>query len=280
MTGFGLTPGEVARFEEDGLVAPDRRLPDDLMDRLRGLTERVLREYPDRQPEFLFASHVPWEGQADTSLADGFMEVCRHPAILDAVESLIGHDIVLWASRLFCKPARTGLEIPWHQDGNAWPIRPLASVAVWIAVDPATPENGCMRYVAGSHRLGRVDHTASPRTDLAVSIEVDARHVDESRVRHNRLEPGQFSLHHMFLVHASAPNRSGRRRAGFAIRYMPSTSHYDRSMKLESQSNQYEFDLASRPIFLVRGVDRCGLNDFTVGHPSPQVLERRSPPPA
>ena len=270
-----LTPEEKRKFEQDGLVVPGYRLPDDLMDSLRELTDRVIAETPQLRPEFLFSPHARWEGQNDSSISDGFMAICTRPEILDAVEDVIGPDIVLWASRVFCKPTHTGFEIPWHQDGNAgWPIRPLASVAVWIAVDDVTPENGCMRYIPGSHKLGEVPHGFSRRNDLAVSIYAEPDHVDASRARDHVLDSGQFSIHHMFMIHSSPPNRSDRRRAGFGIRYMPATSHYDRSLVLDSASNQYDFDLVSRPIYLVRGEDKCGKNDFVTGHDVPHPLQR------
>lgn len=272
-----LTPEENQNFEEDGLVVPGCRLPDDLMAELRELTDRVIDETPQLRPEFLFSPHAVWEGQKDTSISDGFMAICTRPEILDAVEDVIGHDIILWASRVFCKPAQTGFEIPWHQDGNSgWPIRPLASIAVWIAVDDVTLENGCMRYLPGSHKLGAVQHGFSERNDLAVSVFAEPGQFDASNARDHVLESGQFSIHHMFLIHSSPPNRSGRRRAGFGIRFMPATSHYDRSLVLDSASNQYDFDLVSRPIYLVRGEDKCGLNDFVTGHDVAQPLQRIS----
>ena len=270
-----LTPEEIQAFEDHGLVVPNGRLPDDLMDELRALTDRVIDETPHIPPDFLFSPHLPWVGQEDTSLSDGFMSICHRPEILDAVESLIGPDIIMWASRIFCKPARKGLEIPWHQDGTSgWPIRPLSSIAVWIAVDDSTPENGCMRYIPGSHKLGELPFDFSPREDLAVNVEVDESRFDVSTARDSVLDSGQFSIHHMYLVHSSQPNLSGKRRAGFAIRVMPATSHYDRSLVVESPSNRYDFDLASAPLMLLRGEDKFGQNDISTGPIAPLDLQK------
>jgi hypothetical protein len=270
-----LTPKEIQKFEDDGLIVPDYRLPDDLMGELRSLTDRVVDETPDLRPEFLFSPHVRWEGQLDSSISDGFMMICKHSEILDSVEDLIGPDIIMWASRIFCKPAHTGMEIPWHQDGDgSWPIRPISSIAVWIAIDDVTSENGCMRYIPGSHKLGMAPHGFSERDDLAVSIVTEPNYVDSGKARNLVLQSGQFSIHHMFTVHSSMPNRSDQRRAGFAIRYMPATSHYDRAMVVESQSGVYDFDLANRPIYLMRGEDKCGLNDIAIGPVAPMVLKK------
>ena len=87
-----LTVEEKQRFEDEGLVVPDYRLPDDLMDELRDLTDRTIAETPHIPPDFLFSPHLPWMGQKDTSLSDGFMSICHRPEILDAIESIIGHD--------------------------------------------------------------------------------------------------------------------------------------------------------------------------------------------
>ncbi len=270
-----LTVEEKQRFEDEGLVVPDYRLPDDLLDELRDLTDRTIAETPHIPPDFLFSPHLPWMGQKDTSLSDGFMSICHRPEILDAVESIIGPDIIMWASRTFCKPARTGLEIPWHQDRTSgWLMRPLASVAVWIVVDDSTPENGCMRYIPGSHKLGELSFEFSPRTDLAVNVEVDEADFDVATARDNVLQSGQFSIHHSYLVHSSQPNLSGKRRAGFAMRVMPATSHYDRANAVESPSNQYDFDLANAPLFLLRGGDKCGKNDIVTGPVPPLALKR------
>jgi len=146
-------------------------------------------------------------------------------------------------------------------------------VSVWIAIDEVTVENGCMRYIPGSHKAGQVPHGFSDREDLGVSIFAEPAYIDAANARDHTLQPVQFSLHHMFLVHDSPPNRSGQRRAGYSIRYMPASSHYDLSQMVGSQSNQYDFDLVSRPIYLVRGEDRDGKNDFVIGHDTPQPLQ-------
>ena len=82
------------------------------------------------------------------------------------------------------------------------------------------------------------------------------------------LEAGQMSIHDAFMVHGSRANCSGPRRAGFAIRYMPATSPYDRQVMRTGGAAGIRQDMSQRPIFLVRGEDRAG-NDFTVGQDRP-----------
>ena len=85
---------------------------------------------------------------------------------------------------MFCKPPFTGKAIPWHQDGQYWPIRPIATCSVWMALDDATPENGCMRFIPGSHAGGSIyKHRINDRTDVVLNQEVEPSQFDESTGR-------------------------------------------------------------------------------------------------
>ena len=101
---------------------------------------------------------------------------------------------------------------------------------------------------------------------FALDNEIDDPRFDPSKARYNVLEPGELSLHHVLLVHGSEPNTSPRRRAGVTFRYMPSASHFDRAMSVTNASSIVPVEFTQRPIWLVRGVDRCGRNDFATGH--------------
>lgn len=263
-----LTPAEIEGYRRDGQVTPGWRLPVAQVARLQNALARLVAARADLKPDFIPLPHTPWGDPAAEPLAREFFEFATDPALLDIVEQLIGPDIVLWASAVFCKPAATGLEVPWHQDGQYWPIRPRATVTAWIALDEVGEDNGCMRVIPGSHLLGDFSHDVSDREDLVLNNVVNDPRLDLSTVRNIELAPGQFSLHDANLVHGSLPNRSGRRRAGYAIRYMPATSHYDRAIDMGKVSALSALDFAGRPIWLLRGVDRSGLNDFRIGHTS------------
>ena len=261
-----LSAAEIAQYQTDGQITPRWRLPTAVVCRLQDALARALTARPDQKPDFIPQPHAPREGRAAEALAREFFDVATHPGLLSVVEQVIGPDIVLWASAVFCKPATTGLEVPWHQDGQYWPIRPRATVTVWIALDHVDVDNGCMRYIPGSHRGGDFSHEVSDREDLVLNNVLDDPRLDLSTARNIELEPGQISLHDVNLVHGSAPNRSGRRRAGYAIRYMPSSAHFDRSIAMGRLSPLAALDFARRPLWLLRGVDRSGLNDYEVGH--------------
>jgi ectoine hydroxylase-related dioxygenase (phytanoyl-CoA dioxygenase family) len=260
-----LSPAEIARYEADGQLTPAWRLPPTLLAQMRAALERLLAARPDVRPDFIALPHVPWDGSRGIDIAREFFGFATDQ-LLDVVEQLIGPDIVLWASAVFCKPAAVGLEVPWHQDGQYWPIRPRATVTVWIALDEVGPDNGCMRVIPGSHRMGEFDHEISDREDLVLNNVLHDPRLDLSTARDVVLSAGQISLHDIEIVHGSQPNTSGRRRAGYAIRYMPATAHYDRDLDMGGGSATAPVEFKRRPIWLVRGADRCGRNDYTIGH--------------
>jgi hypothetical protein len=148
-------------------------------------------------------------------------ELVRHSAILDAVEDIIGSDILAWDSTFIIKEARDTRFVSWHQDLTYWGLEPPDVVSVWLALSASTPESGCMRVIPGSHTL-QLPHrdTFAERNILSRGQEV-AIQVDERQAVDVVLAPGQMSLHHGRVIHGSAPNRSDDRRIGFNVQYVP-----------------------------------------------------------
>ena len=109
-------------------------------------------------------------------------------------------------------------------------------------------------------------HHQDDRGDWTLNQELDADQFDEREARDVVLEPGQVSLHDVYLIHGSNPNSSDRRRAGYVLRLMPATSHFDRKLGAEIAKRSKIVDFENRALHLLRGVDCCGLNDFTIGH--------------
>ena len=263
-----LSEAEKQAYARDGQLTPAWRLGENRLAALRGSLDATLAATVGQRPDFIPLPHVaPSDADpATVERARGFFEFFSAAEMLDLVEDVIGPDIILWTAALFCKPATTGLAVPWHQDGQYWPIRPRATVTVWIALDDVDSGNGCMRVVPGSHRLGNLHHGVSSRDDLVLNNVLDDDRVDLESARDVVLAAGQVSLHDVDIVHGSAPNTSGRRRAGLAVRYMPSSSLYDREIDPGQASNTVALDFTGRPIWLLRGVDRHGGNDFETGH--------------
>ena len=265
----GLTPAELAEYRSEGIVIPDYRLPEQAVTRLRDDLDRLIADNPGVRPEKLVSAHIE-NGAEGVRGSRSFLQTAQDPAVLELVAGLIGPDIILWGCQVFCKPGGDGMEVPWHQDGQYWPIRPLATCTVWIAIDASTVHNGCLRVIPRSQQGQKLyGHRHSDKRQIVLDQEVDPSQFDAGSARDIELEAGQMSLHDVYLIHGSNPNKSANRRAGLALRYMPATSLFDRTVFKpgESSTGTYQVDFSQRPIWLVRGVDRHGGNDFRVGHP-------------
>jgi hypothetical protein len=179
-----------------------------------------------------------------------------HPAILDAVEDLIGPDILVYTSTWFIKEPESAAIAAWHQDATYFGLRPYVHVTAWLALTDATAENGCMEFLPGSHRGGQRPHRAGV---VAGSVnragQAIVGEVDDSPAMHAPLRAGEFSLHHTLTMHRSQPNRSRGRRIGLAISYVPT-------------SVQHLGVRHKTPAMLVRGVDTYGHFDL---EPAPKA---------
>ena len=148
-------------------------------------------------------------------------ELIRHPVILDAVEQILGPDILCWSSSVLAKEPHSATYADWHQDLRYLGLSGDEEVAVWLALTPATRAHGCMRLAPGSHRGALLEHRDTfDKQSLLTRGQVAAVDVDESRAVAVELEAGQASLHHGRLLHASGPNRTGQRRVGFVVNYV------------------------------------------------------------
>ncbi|MDJ0840929.1 MAG: phytanoyl-CoA dioxygenase family protein [Acidobacteriota bacterium] len=159
---------------------------------------------------------------------DWARELALLPRVLDAVESLIGADILVHSTSLFWKAPGDGVFVSWHQDGYYWRLSEPEVVSAWIALSVSNREAGCLQVIPGSQRDGVVLHTErrAPGNMLRSGLTVDLD-VDPERAVAVELTSGQFSLHHVDLVHGSRPNTSDQARVGFAVRYIPAGVRQD-----------------------------------------------------
>ena len=253
-----LTSEELERYGERGFVFPTYRLPEATLADMRDRHDRLLAAHPDR-PDF-------HDLCADLLQMDlGFLEYARNDDILDLVAQVIGPDIAIWNMSFFAKPAEDGKRTPWHQDARYWPMRPMATCTVWVAIDDATTENGCLRFIPGSHRDRQVrEHDATADPGNLLPLELPTEDFDETTAVDVVRQAGEISLHDAYLVHGSEPNCSPLPRRGMTMRFMPTTSHFDRELAAEIDGGRHGHTLAERSIFLMRGTDQCGLNDYRV----------------
>jgi hypothetical protein len=209
-----LTSAQAQAYEKDGYVSPVAVLTAEEVEQYRAelecweKTRGAPIDFPEKSKSYLLFN---WADQ-----------LVHHPKILDAVEDLIGPDILVYHSTLFLKEAQTAAYVRWHQDSVNFYLDPHLHVTAWVALSEASVEAGCMRALPGSHRWGPFGHDDKPepmnmiRRGQGISDRFD----QESGVM-MPVKAGQMSLHHTDLVHASGANESDDRRIGFAISYIP-----------------------------------------------------------
>lgn len=260
-----ITSDEFDRFVSDGYIVPKQRLRSHTLARIRHSYQQLIDAHPRMDRDFIPSPHIPGFVPGLSECQD-WLDYAAIPEVLDAVEALIGADFLMWGSAIFGKPGLTGKATPMHQDGEYWPIKPLASVTVWIALDDTGPENGCLRVVPGSHRTKRLyNHRRDDDPRLTLNQVVDDSAAELESAVDISLEAGQFSIHDVHLLHGSAPNTSPDRRAGLTYRYMPTISHFDHELAGEMTRTMGTTDMSDRTLYLMRGIDRVGLNDFSKG---------------
>lgn len=263
-----LSAEEIQKYHDEGYVIPDYQLPTDVVNEMRAELDRLLDANPQMTADSLFVPHAPQGNPQGMTVpnAEKWLDFACHDDIVTMVADLIGEDIILWGTTVFGKPAHTGKATPWHQDGQYWPMRPLASCSAWIAIDDVAVENGCMRVVPGSHKGSDVlAHHTNTADDLTLNQELDTDQYDEDAAVDIILKPGQMSFHDINMVHGSRHNTSERRRAGYVLRFMPATSHFDREIGRELAAKSGTIDFVNRALYLVSGEDK-GENDLQVGH--------------
>ena len=146
-----------------------------------------------------------------------FDQVCHNSKILDAVESIIGKDILVGGTTLFIKdPDKKGF-VSWHQDAKYIGFEPYNWVTAWLAITDANEENGCMRMWSGSHKEKIKDHKDTYDENNLLTRGQTVQNVPIEKTTPNILKAGQLSLHHPMIVHGSGPNKSNQRRIGFVI---------------------------------------------------------------
>jgi hypothetical protein len=208
-----LSPDAVAQYHRDGFLFPIRALSPAEAAAYRARLEAVERERGGPLGgELRHKGHL---------LFTWLNELIRHPRILDAVEAILGPNLLCWSSSFFIKEARDPAFVSWHQDSTYWGLSEPDVLTAWVAFSDSSIESGAMRMVPGSH-TEQVAHrdTFAPDNLLSRGQEI-AVAVDETRAVDVVLRPGEMSLHHVRMFHGSPPNRSADRRIGYAIRYIP-----------------------------------------------------------
>ena len=252
-----LTPDQVASFNRDGYLLPKEPVfPQDEFDALKKhFDEKVAALPPDVRPESMDVPHF-----SDTDLFRWVLS----DAVLDLVEPIIGPDIALFSTHFICKPKGDGRRVPWHEDSAYWKplVTPAEIVTVWLAIDPSTLKNGCMKVIPRTHAEGRKgfsDYVDVNPVENVFPTEIDPRQRREELAVPCVLDAGQCSLHDARLMHGSDANTSDIRRCGYTMRFMGT------HVKLNPDIADFHH------IYLARGKDKAG---NTYGDPTKTYPEK------
>jgi ectoine hydroxylase-related dioxygenase (phytanoyl-CoA dioxygenase family) len=198
------------RFHSDGYcvfpkVAVDQVVPS------REALDKLIAANTNVRPENLSEPHVK---------DHYWLELCRHPKVVESVQSVLGDDLVLIMTHLIVKPARDGKAIGWHQDKPTWAsIQGTDIVTVWFAIDDADTGNGCMKVIPSSQQgfpeMEMIRYKGNDVFDFKVAVSPELERIAVPV----ELAAGDISIHDSYILHGSDANLSDRRRGGFTMRY-------------------------------------------------------------
>jgi non-heme Fe2+,alpha-ketoglutarate-dependent halogenase len=246
-----LTPDQVETYRRDGFLAAQPALTPAEVAHYRASLETYEAGLRGR-----LTSLPPMHARKTHVLLHWAAELVRHPALLDAIEDLIGPDILIFNATFFIKEARADGITAWHQDSTYFGLEPQEHVTCWVAFSDASLAAGCMEFLPGSHNWGQLNRAARAVANSinfgnqSITGEFDADAAVAVPVR-----AGEFSCHHTRTLHQSGPNATDDRRIGLGISYIPAHVHHKGSMRM--------------PATLVRGANRYGHFDL---EPDPRAL--------
>ncbi|SLN58146.1 Phytanoyl-CoA dioxygenase (PhyH) [Roseovarius albus] len=211
--GRKLTDAQIEAFHRDGFVSPIDVFTEEEALRLRKELEAAEEKWPEA-----------FQGAARNNAHLNLMcldEIVHNTTLVDAIEDLIGPDILNYGTVLFIKEPKDPGFVSWHQDARYMGLEPHVGVTAWVALTEANDENGCMQMIPGSQGAIR-QHNDTFGEENILTRGQEVQDVDESKAVSTVLRPGQMSIHSARVVHSSQPNRSNDRRIGFVIQpYMP-----------------------------------------------------------
>ncbi len=204
-----LTAKQLKEYEDHGYVAPINILSLEEATKIKTEIEYIEKKWPDALIG-LGRNNVHY-------ISPIFDQVCYNFKILDAVESIIGKNILVGGTTLFIKEPDNKDFVSWHQDAKYIGFEPHNWVTAWLAITDANEENGCMRMWPGTHKEKIQEHKDTFDKNNLLTRGQTVQNVKLNDTVPNELKAGQLSLHHPMIVHGSTPNRSNRRRIGFVI---------------------------------------------------------------
>lgn len=245
-----LSQPEVSRYYEEGYLFPFRAFSAETARAYRRDVERTCAGSAD--PAVAASGTVSYRVKPYL-LFTWAANLVREPAILDAVEDLVGPDIMVFHTTMWWKAKGSPSRVPWHQDGTYFGLAPFEHVTAWVALSPSNSRTGCVRIVPRSHLAGQMPHVDQCDPALMLSrgqtVVADMDHAPAVPIV---LSPGEFSLHHTMAVHASDPNTDDDDRIGIGISYIPTRVRHVGPTRLSAtlvrgQDKYDHFDPEPRP---------------------------------
>jgi ectoine hydroxylase-related dioxygenase (phytanoyl-CoA dioxygenase family) len=183
-------------------------------------------------------------------------DLAAHPAIVSAMNQILGDDIVLWAMHFWYKEPGNGKFIPWHQDINYWPMEPAINATAWVSLGWSIKENGCLRVIPGTHK-SIVEHVATGDSQSSFAEGLPKQRVDESLAVDLEMSPGQMAFFNEATFHGSEMNDSNIPRVAFSVRYT--------TPEVKFKMEQWTGDIERIKTYLITGEDRLKLNESIKG---------------
>lgn len=213
-----LTSEQLEHFQENGFVAGIQVFTEQQCDQLCEELAELTRPdhegheywYEYHTNESVDPSHVLFHALGAWRVRTGFHDCLFNRRMLVPASQLLEGDVRFWHDQLFCKPAQHGGVVAWHQDYSYWTrTKPMAHLTCWIGLDPATPDNGCLQYVPGSHRWDLLPITGlAGDMDAIQDVLTDEQWEQFQNPVAVPLKRGYASFHHPLLVHGSFANHT------------------------------------------------------------------------
>ncbi|PPR31038.1 MAG: hypothetical protein CFH32_00366 [Alphaproteobacteria bacterium MarineAlpha9_Bin2] len=208
-----LNNEEIDNYNKNGFFFP-----------LRVMSEEEASYYRDKLEEYEENLGKPISGNERHKahlLFTWIDTLVRHPLILDAIEDIIGPNILCWSSNFFIKEANDKSFVTWHQDATYWGLDPENVITAWIALSDASIKTGPMEVIPKSHKWDTESHTQTNNSYNLLSRGQELnKNISKEKIVYMPLNAGEISLHHIKLAHSSKPNKTNDRRIGLAIRYI------------------------------------------------------------
>jgi ectoine hydroxylase-related dioxygenase (phytanoyl-CoA dioxygenase family) len=225
---FRLSGEQLRFFKENGYLSGIRLLEEWQVDQLNEELKQIMDEnhpghgllYEFHTNESTDPEKVVFHSLGHWRMTPGFHDILWNPAFVMAAYQLLGENGVrFWHDQLFCKPAKHGGVVAWHQDYSYWTrSKPMQHLTSWVGLDDSTEENGCLRYIPGSHQWGYLGKPALTGEMDGLKVFLDER--QKEAISHSipiEMKKGHATFHHPLLVHGSFENSSDRPRRAFVL---------------------------------------------------------------